>query len=102
MATFGRIVCCGNVSQYDTATPGGGPKGVPGMLVNNQVRMQGFVVYSFRDRWKEAREDMAGWFRKKLLKAWTTEYEGLEAAPNAFVDMLGGVTRGTTIVNVAK
>ena len=87
MATFGRIVCCGNVSQYDTATPGGGPKGVPGMLVNNQVRMQGFVVYSFRDRWKEAREDMAVWFRKKLLKAWTTEYEGLEAAPNAFVDM---------------
>ena len=24
MATRGRICCCGNVSQYDTATPGGG------------------------------------------------------------------------------
>jgi hypothetical protein len=38
--------CCGNVSGYDTATPGGGPRGVPGLLVNNQVRMEGFVVYS--------------------------------------------------------
>ena len=37
MNTFGRICCCGNVSGYDTATPGGGPRGVPGMLVNNQV-----------------------------------------------------------------
>jgi hypothetical protein len=40
MATHGRIVCCGNVSQYDTATPEPGPRGVPGLLVNNRVTMQ--------------------------------------------------------------
>jgi NADPH-dependent curcumin reductase CurA len=46
MAQFGRICCCGNVSGYDTATPAGGPRGVPGLLVNNQVKMEGFVVSS--------------------------------------------------------
>jgi NADPH-dependent curcumin reductase CurA len=32
MAQFGRICCCGNVSGYDTAKPGGGPRGIPGLL----------------------------------------------------------------------
>ena len=32
MATKGRIVCCGNVSQYDTATPEPGPRGAPQFL----------------------------------------------------------------------
>ena len=100
MAQFGRIVCCGNVSQYDTAKPGGGPKGVPGMLVNNQVKMEGFVVYNFVKEFQAAREEMGMWVRSKQLKAWTTNYNGLNQAPQAFVDMLGGKTKGTTIVNV--
>lgn len=31
MAVGGRIVCCGVVSQYDTSSPGPGPRGVPGL-----------------------------------------------------------------------
>src|SRR6185312_15968319 len=30
MNLFGRVVCCGAVSQYNTATPSPGPAGVPG------------------------------------------------------------------------
>jgi NADPH-dependent curcumin reductase CurA len=40
MNKFGRIVCCGNVSQYDKAKGGASPRGIPGLLVNNQVKMQ--------------------------------------------------------------
>lgn len=100
MASFGRIVCCGNISQYDTATPGGGPRGVPGLLVNNQIKMQGFVVFSYMDQYEEARQHMSAWVREGKLQAWTTQYDGLDRAPQAFVDMLGGVTRGTTIITV--
>ena len=96
----GRIVCCGNVSQYDTATPGGGPRGIPGLLVNNQVKMEGFIVYSYAKQYEEARRNMSQWVKQGKLKAWTTQYDGLNRAPQAFVDMLGGVTRGTTIITV--
>lgn len=101
MNTYGRIVCCGNASQYDTAAPGPGPRGIPGLLVNNQVRMEGFIVYRYGSRYGEARSVLTDWIKSGKLKARTTEYHGLVAAPQAFVDMLAGRTVGTTVVHVA-
>lgn len=102
MNTHGRIVCCGVVSQYDTASPGPGPRGIPGLLVNNRVRMQGFLVFDFADRYDEARAEMSGWIRAGELSPKTTAYDGLDAAPQAFIDLLGGATVGTTVVRVAS
>jgi len=97
----GRVVCCGVASQYDTSTPGPGPRGVPGLLVNNRVRMEGFLVFDFLDRYAEARAQLSAWMSAGQLRALTTDYDGLESAPQAFVDLLGGVTSGTPIVQVA-
>lgn len=100
MATNGRIVCCGVVSQYDTATPAPGPRGVPGLLVNNRVRMQGFLIFDFADRFAAARDELAAWIASGELTARTTIYDGLEAAPQAFIDLLAGRTVGTTVVKI--
>ena len=101
MNTRGRIVCCGVVSQYDTDNPGPGPRGVPGLLVNNRVRMEGFLVFDFADRYDDARAALSNWVSEGKLRPWTTTYNGLEQAPQAFVDLLHGATVGTTIVRVA-
>ncbi len=101
MGTGGRIVCCGAASQYDTATPGPGPRGIPGLLVNNRVRMEGFLVFDYADRYETARAELAGWVADGRLRPQVTEYEGLDAAPQAFVDLLAGATVGTTVVRVA-
>ncbi len=100
MAVGGRIVCCGVASQYDTSAPTGGPRGVPGLLVNNRVTMQGFLVFDFADRYQQAREEISGWIADGKLTPRVTTYEGLEAAPQAFVDLLAGTTVGTTMVTV--
>ncbi|MBO0731645.1 MAG: NADP-dependent oxidoreductase [Acidimicrobiaceae bacterium] len=100
MNVHGRIVCCGAVSLYDTANPGSGPRGVPGLLINNRVRMEGFLLFDYRDRYGSARDELTGWISSGQLRPWTTEYEGLESAPRAFIDLLSGVTVGTTIVHV--
>jgi NADPH-dependent curcumin reductase CurA len=100
MNTHGRIVCCGAASQYDTSSPGGGPRGVPGLLVNNRVRMEGFLVFDYAARYDEGRAQMRAWMDAGQLRPEVTEYQGLEQAPQAFVDLLGGVTVGTTIVRV--
>ena len=96
----GRVVCCGVVSQYDTANPAQGPRGVPGLLVNNRVRMEGFLVFDYLERYDEAREKMAGWIEKGELRPRVTEFRGLEAAPRAFVELLRGGNVGTTIVRL--
>jgi NADPH-dependent curcumin reductase CurA len=100
MAGHGRIVCCGAVSQYDTSTPGPGPRGVPGLLVNNRVRMEGFLVFDFAERYDEARADLAGWIADGTLTPKVTEFHGLAEAPQAFVELLAGRTIGTTVVTV--
>ncbi len=96
----GRIACCGAVSQYDTANPGPGPRGVPGLLVNNRVRMEGFLVFDFQERYDEARAELMGWIESGALVPRVTEFAGLESAPRAFVELLAGATIGTTIVRV--
>jgi NADPH-dependent curcumin reductase CurA len=102
MRAHGRIVCCGVVSQYDTSNPGPGPRGVPGLLVNNRVRMEGFLIFDYADRFAEARNAMSGWVASGQLKPKVTEFDGLEAAPQAFVELLHGGTVGTTIVRVSE
>ena len=100
MNAHGRIVCCGAVSQYDTSNPGPGPRGVPGLLVNNRVRMQGFLLFDYAKRYDEARTQLSSWIDGGKIVPKITEFQGLENAPAAFVELLAGGTVGTTIVRV--
>ena len=102
MRTHGRIVCCGVVSQYDTGAPQPGPRGVPGLLVNNRVRMEGFLVFDYADRYAEGRAQMRAWVEAGQLKPLQDEFQGLEEMPRAFIDMLAGGNVGTRIVRVAE
>ena len=101
MRAHGRIVCCGVVSQYDTSDPAPGPRGIPGLLVNNRVRMEGFLVFDYADRYDEARVQMRAWLDSGRLRSVHDEVTGLENAPGAFVDLLAGGNVGTRIVRVA-
>ena len=102
MNTFGRIACCGVVSQYDTSNPAGGPRGVPGLLVNKRIRMQGFLVFDYASEYTQARNIMLGWIRTGAISALQDEFTGLAQAPAAFVDLLAGGNFGTRIVRVAN
>lgn len=97
----GRIACCGVVSQYDTSSPEPGPKGIPGLLINNRIKMEGFLVFDFLEQYDHATSEILEWINSGDLKILTDEVEGLEAAPKAFVDLLAGGNIGTRIVNLA-
>ena len=96
----GRIACCGVVSQYDTNSPEPGPKGIPGLLINKRIHMQGFLVFDFSDQYEKASSEIVRWIDSGDLKILTDEVKGLEAAPNAFVDLLAGGNIGTRIVRL--
>ena len=100
MNVGGRIVCCGVVSQYDTANPAPGPRGIPGLLVNKRLRMQGFLVFDFSADYERARRELAGWIDSGQLQALQDVVDGLDNAPAAFVDLLAGGNIGTRVVRV--
>ena len=97
----GRIVCCGVVSQYDTSNPEPGPRGIPGLLINSRIRMEGFLVFDYADRYDEARRTMRQWIDDGQLIARQDEFDGPGVGAEAFVDLLAGGNVGTRIVRVA-
>lgn len=96
----GRIVCCGNVSQYDVEKPAPGPTAVPGLVVTKRLRMEGFVVMDFYDRRAEAEARLARWVADGRIKAIVDIVDGLDKAPQALIGLLEGKNRGKMAVRV--
>ena len=97
----GRIVCCGVVSQYDTANPASGPRGVPGLLVTKRVKMQGFIVMDYVKLLPQAERDLAKWMAEGKLKVAEDIIDGLDQAPAGLVGLLAGENRGKRMIRVA-
>ena len=100
MRTHGRIVCCGAVSQYDSAAPAPGPAGVPGQLIVKRLRMEGFLVSDFVADWPKAQGQLASWVASGELKVLEDVVEGLESAPRALIGILAGDNVGKRMVRV--
>ena len=95
MAEHGRIVCCGTLSAYDGESPPG-PRAVPGLLISRRLRMQGFVVLDYIERWAMAARELAA----ADLVVLEEIVDGLENAPSALVDVLAGRNVGKRLVRV--
>ena len=62
--------------------------------------MTGFLVFDFADQYEDARRQIAQWLADGTLKHLTDDVNGLEAAPQAFVDLLAGGNVGTRVVHI--
>jgi NADPH-dependent curcumin reductase CurA len=101
MNLHGRIVCSGVVSQYDTATPAPGPRGVPGLIVTKRLRMEGFIVSDFFRQRTEATDQLARWIADGEMAIREDILEGLEAAPRGLIGLLRGENTGKRMVRIA-
>ncbi|NRB02447.1 MAG: NADP-dependent oxidoreductase, partial [Rhodobacteraceae bacterium] len=95
----GRIVCCGAVSQYDTAAPTG-PRNVPGLIVVKRLRMEGFVVMDFAKQDGRALRHLQEWVEQGKIKVEEDVVDGLENAPQALIGLLNGDNKGKRMVRV--
>lgn len=96
----GRIVCCGNLSQYNAEKPGPGPMGVPGLVVVKRLRLEGFIVTDYFDTRAEAEAKLAGWIAEGKIKTAEDVVEGLERAPAALAELFQGRNRGKLLVRI--
>ncbi|WP_332768211.1 NADP-dependent oxidoreductase [Phenylobacterium sp.] len=101
MKNFGRIACCGAVSQYDGTAPPHGPRGVPGLIVTKRLTLRGFIVSDFDDKRDQALAELKSWVESGKLKVLEDVIEGLENAPVALVGLLAGENRGKRMVKVS-
>jgi NADPH-dependent curcumin reductase len=99
MNPFSRLPLCGLISQYN-ATEAYGVKNFRHILVN-RIKVQGFIVFDFAERYAAARADLAQWLAEGKLRHHETVAEGLRAAPAAFLGMLRGANLGKQLVRLA-
>ena len=68
MNNYGRIACCGAISQYDGVPDAHGPRGIPGLIVVKRLIMQGFIVMDYMKQSDKALADLQAWVAAGKLK----------------------------------
>ena len=98
----GRVVICGQISQYNLENPETGPRFL-WHLITQRARIEGFLVFDYADRHAEALVQMAEWLKQGKLKyRETIAAGGIENAPAAFISMLKGGNIGKQLVKIAE
>ncbi len=92
-----RIPICGAISQYNNTTGINGPKNYLSLLIN-RARMEGFVVFDFASRYKEAAKEMGAWLAQGKLKSKEHIVEGIETFPEALLMLFSGENFGKLII----
>lgn len=98
MNLFSRLIVCGMISQYNVTEP----YGVKNLrfVLTNRIRVQGMIVFDWKDRYGEALAALAGHLAQKKLKYRESVVQGLENAPRGLIELLQGKNFGKQLVKL--
>ena len=96
---FSRVVVCGLISDYNATEPYG-IRNWRSVLVN-RIRLQGMIVFDWRNRYGEALKALSAYFAEGKLKYRESVVEGLENAPRGLIALLQGQNFGKQLVKLA-
>ncbi len=94
---FARIAICGLIASYEAA-----PTALPDMRIFlvRRILIEGFIVSDHLAIWPKALAEIGGLVASGKLKYRETVREGLDAAPQALVDLLHGGNFGKMLVKL--
>ncbi len=99
MNTYGRLVMCGMISQYNATRPPVGPSNL-GHMISKQLKMEGFIVARFSNKMSQFQADMGKWIAEGRIKWKETALEGIDKAPEAFMGLFRGDNFGKMVVKL--
>src|SRR5262249_44744773 len=95
-----RMPICGMISVYNATRPQPGPSNMA-LIVGRQLKIQGFLVFSFFDQQPVFLQDMAAWRAAGKMKYEATVMKGIEKAPEAFLSLFSGGNMGKMLVKLS-
>ncbi|MBK8065901.1 MAG: NADP-dependent oxidoreductase [Betaproteobacteria bacterium] len=99
MNPFSRMVLCGMISDYNSTEPYA-MKMVRAILVN-RIKVQGMIVFDWASRYPEGIKALAALIAAGKLKYRESIVEGIDNAPQGFIDLLQGRNFGKQLVRIA-
>jgi len=98
MKFLGRVVVCGLIAEYNATEPYC-YKAMRSILVN-RLRVQGMIVFDWKDRYEEALADLGARVAGGKLRYRESIVEGLENAPRGLIELLAGKNFGKQLVKL--
>jgi NADPH-dependent curcumin reductase CurA len=95
----GRVALCGAISQYNATDAPSAPRNLA-VAIGKQLTLRGFLVSGQRQHSAEFAQQMAAWLADGTVRYDETVVDGLENAPQAFIDLLDGANTGKMLVRI--
>jgi NADPH-dependent curcumin reductase CurA len=95
----GRIALCGAISVYSATEPTPGPNNLF-LAVGKRITLRGFISSDHGDRLGDLHDEVGGWICAGKITPMETIVDGLENAPQAFIDLLDGANTGKMVVKL--
>lgn len=100
LRTDGRVAMCGAISQYNSTEPATAPHNLA-LAIGKRLTLRGFVIAKYAEQARaDFERDMGRWIADGSIHWDETARDGLDAAPQAFIDLLDGANTGKMIVNL--
>ena len=99
MNRHSRIVLCGLIAEYSLTEPY--PHRRLRSILVNRIRMQGMIVFDWKDRYGEALAGLTRHLAEGKLKYRESIVNGLDNAPRALIGLFSGENFGKQLVRIA-
>ncbi|WP_034335490.1 NADP-dependent oxidoreductase [Deinococcus misasensis] len=97
MNPFGRIAVCGMISGYNGEQV---PLKKPSLILTMRLKIEGFIIGEQPEIWPQALQELGAGVASGELKHHEVVTEGIENAPQAFMDLLSGKHFGKQLVKL--
>ncbi len=98
MNRHSRVVICGLIAEYNATEPYSYKR--LRAVLTNRIRMQGMIVFDWKDRYGEALKGLGVYLAEGRLKYRESIVEGLDNAPRALIGLLKGENFGKQLVKI--
>lgn len=95
----GRVAMCGAIAQYNSTEPPCAPRNLA-LIIGKRLTLRGFIQSDHADLGPEFRQKMAAWIGAGEISWDETVVDGLDNAPQAFIDLLTGGNTGKMVVKI--
>ena len=100
LRTDGRVAMCGAIAQYNSTEPPAAPRNLA-LAIGKRLTLRGFVIAKYAEQVRpEFQERMGQWLSEGRIQWDETVREGLDNAPQAFIDLLEGANTGKMLVRL--
>ena len=101
LAVGARIIVCGTASIASWSPVPVGPR-VERHLLVKRARMQGFLIFDYRDRYPEGLGALTEWVRAGMIRYREDILEGIEQAPGSIAGLYRGDNLGRRLIRIAS